>query len=215
MRYLVKRLPAFSVLLLLLVAVEGRAQDVMTIKSGGMYHYGNQRLSVWTPHGFHFIGDGMTAGSGDEKGASVGLSCNPCTPGQTLSLGANISRFTVPAHGRATLNGTSYSNVWFLGTEFKLTLTSVTIPDTDMANGLKARFTMTGKLIGYSFPFVTPLINREVEGQGSVRIFFVKSTIPDRPGYMFHYAVYYFEPRPARTRKESLQPSRPSPVVLP
>jgi hypothetical protein len=213
MRSLVKQLAAFSVLLLLLVAVEGRAQEVMTITNGGIGHAGNERLSIWTSHSFYFVGDGMIAQSGDEKGAKVSMSCNPCAPGETLTLSVNISRFTVPAHGSATLNGIPYHSVWFAGTEFKLKLTPITIPDTDIPNGVKARFTMTGKLIGYAFPFVNTLIYREVEGQGTVRIFLTKSTIPDRPGYMFRYAAYYFEARPARTRKESLQPSRLSPVA--
>ena len=214
MRCLVKRLLAFSVLFLLPGAVESRAQ-VMTIKSGGITHSGNPLLSPFTPHGFYFIGDGITAGSSDEKGASVGMNCNPCAPGQTVRLNVNISRFTVPAHGMATVNGLNYTNVWFLGTEFKLSTTTVTIPDGDMSGGLKARFTMTGNLIGYAFPFTSTLINREVAGEGTVRIYFTKSSSPDRPGYMFQRAIYNFEARPAaRSRKEAALPLRPS-VVAP
>ncbi|HEY0101030.1 MAG TPA: hypothetical protein VGB76_19045 [Pyrinomonadaceae bacterium] len=212
MRCLVKRLSAFSVLFLLLGAVESRAQ-VMTIKSGGIVHSGNPMVSPVTPHGFYFNGDGITAGSSDERGASVGMDCNPCAPGQTVRLNVTISRFTVPAHGSATLNDLFYTNVWFRGSEFKLSTTTVTIPDGDAPEGLKARFTMTGNLIGYTFPFTSPLINREVEGQGAVRIYFTKSHLPDRPGYIFQRAIYNFEARPARSRKEASLPSRPSPLA--
>ncbi|HEX8424147.1 MAG TPA: hypothetical protein VF634_12075 [Pyrinomonadaceae bacterium] len=212
MRCLVKRLSAFSVLLLLLVSFESRAQEVLTIRGGGIAHQGNAALTPFTSHSFYFVGDGLSVRGGDEKGAETGMSCNPCAPGQTLRLNVTISRYFNSAHGTATVNGLAYYPVWFLGSELKLSITPITIPDADTPEGVKARFTMSGKLIGYSFPYASQLINREVEGEGVVRIYFTKSPLPDRPGYMFQRALYIFDARPARGRKESSQPSRPSAI---
>lgn len=212
MRCLVKRLSALSVLLLLLSAFESRAQ-VLTIKSGGITHSGNEAISVFTPHSFYFAGDGIAAWGGEEKGASVGKSCNPCAPGETLRLSVTLNRFVTSAHSRAIVNGLAYYPVWFLGSEFKIAITPITIPDTDLRHGLTARFTMSGQLVGYPFPSPIPLFNREVEGQGVVRIFFIKSPNPDRPGYMFQSATYKFEARRTPSRKESSQSSRPAPVA--
>lgn len=213
MRYLVKRLPAFSVLFLLLVAFESRAQEVLTIRSGAISHTGNGALTAFTPYSFNFAGDGITVRGGDERGASVGMSCNPCAPGETLRLSVTINRFFTAAHGLATVNTLTYYPVWFLGSEFRLSLAPVTIPNTGTLNELTTRFTMSGNLIGYPFPSPFPLFNRAVEGQGVARITFVKSTFPDRPGYMFYRVSYKFEARRASSRKESSQPSRPSPFA--
>lgn len=213
MRCLVKRLAAFSVLFLLLfAAVESRAQEVLPIRSGVISHSGNQAISPFTSHSFYLAGDGIAAASSEEKGASVGMSCNPCAPGETLKLNVTLSRFVTSAHGRATVSALSYYPVWYLGSEFKLAIAPVKIPEGNAPYGLTARFTMSGRLVGYPFPSPLALFDRQVEGQGVVRIYLIKSPFPDRPGYMFQSASYKFEARRAQNRKESAQPSRPSPV---
>jgi hypothetical protein len=210
MRCLAKRLPAFLVFFLLLGAAESRAQ-VMRIRGGAIAHTGNQVLSPYTSHSFYLIGDGITAAGGDEKGASVAMSCNPCAPGETLRMSVTINRFYNVAHGMAIIDGRNHYPVWFLGSEIKLAITPVTIPDSDITNGVATRFTLSGNLLGYPFPSPIPLFNRELAGQGVVRLGFVKSSFPDRPGYMFQRAQYKFDtPRTRPGRKEAASPSRPA-----
>jgi hypothetical protein len=194
------RIPARTLPLLLLFAVlclasEARAEHVV-ITSGSVSHR-NPVLEVFPGHSFNFAGAGISASGGDEKlgGTGSSMSCLPCAPGQTFQTSSNITRFTGDYSGSATYNGTTYTNVWFNGTQFNFVVEPVVIPlDAPNTFTLTSAFTFSGALVGSEFPFNAPIFSMTLSGQGIATLTMSRINIRGVIGYGLTNITYNFQP---------------------
>jgi hypothetical protein len=177
------------------LASEARAEHVV-ITSGTVFHR-NPVLQVFPGYTFNFSGDGISASGTDEKlgGAAQSLSCLACAPGQTLAASFSITQFTTSYFGAATYNGTSYAPVWFNGSRFDLAIAPVVIPfDAPDTFTLTSTFTLSGTLVGASFPPPTPIFSMTMSGQGIATITMSRINILGVIGYGLSSVTYTFQP---------------------
>ena len=195
MRIFARPLPLLLLFTVLFLVPEARAEHVV-ITSGSAGH-GNPIRQVFPGHGFNFAGEGISASGGDEKlgGAPFGISCLSCAPGQTFSMSATLSRFTTSYPGTATYNGTTYSNVWFNGTQLNFIVEPVIIPfDAPDTFTLTSAFTFDGKLVGSVFPFTSPIFSMTLSGQGIATLTMSRININGIIGYGMNSVSYTFQP---------------------
>lgn len=194
------RNPARTLSLLLLfttlfLASEARAEHVV-ITSGSAIH-DNPLMFSFAGFGFNIAGDGLTARGGGER-VGGGQSCYPCLPGQTMMTGAEFTKFTTGYPGIATYNGTSYSNVWYLGSHLSFHVEPVVIPVSDAAMlELTSPFTFDGVLTGYVFPYGSPVFSTTVSGQGIATLTMLRQIYPDGIRYVLYRTTYTFQPAAA------------------
>ncbi len=192
MRNLVRPLPLLLLFTTLLLASEARAEHIV-ITSGGASH-GNPLLSVFAGFGFNVAGEGLTAGGSGEK-VDGGQSCYPCLPGQTMSAAAEFTKFTTGYPGSATYNGTTYSNVWYLGSHLSFHIEPVVIPFSEAETlELTSPFTFDGVLTGYVFPYTSPVFSTTMSGQGIATLTLLRRNFPDGIRYVLFRTTYTFQP---------------------
>ena len=195
MRIFARPLSLLMFFTVLFLASEARAEHVV-ITSGTVSHR-NPVLQVFPGHNFNFAGEGISARGGDEKlgGAPVGMSCLACAPGQTFSMSVTISQFTSGYLGAATYNGTSYTNVWFNGTQLHLAIQPVVIPfDAPDTFNLTTTFTLDGALVGSVFPFTSPIFSMTLSGQGIATLTMSRVNVLGVIGYGLSNITYNFQP---------------------
>jgi hypothetical protein len=195
MRTLARTLPLPLLFVILFLASEARAEHVV-ITSGSVSH-GNPVLRVFPGYGFNFAGDGISARATDEKlgGGPMLISCLSCLPGQTLTTAFSITRFSNAFPSGATYNGTSYSNVWFNGSQLNFAVEPVVIPfDAPDTFNLTSAFTFDGTLVGSVFPFTAPIFSMTLSGQGIATLTMSRINIGGIIGYGLTNITYNFQP---------------------
>lgn len=199
MRFPSKLLPALLFFAFLALASEARADHVV-ITSGSVVH-GNPVLQAFPGYVFNFAGANFSARGTDEKlgNGGFGISCLACAPGQTFSMSSSITRFTTAYFGVANVNGQSYSNVWFNGSQLNFAIEPVTIPlDAADAFTLTSAFTFNGLLTGVVPPFsATPVFSMSLSGQGLATLMFARTNIAGLMGYALTNVRYDFAPAAA------------------
>lgn len=195
MRHLVRALPLLLLFATLFNASEARAEHIV-ITSGSLSHR-NPVINAFPGYGFNFAGAGITAGGAGEKLGNPGASysCLPCAPGQTFTTTSSITRFTSDFPGGATYNGTTYTNVWFNGSNFAFAVEPVTIPfDAPDTFNLTSAFTFTGALVGSVHPFNAPIFSMTISGQGIATLTFSRLNFAGLMGYGLTNITYAFQP---------------------
>jgi hypothetical protein len=195
MRIFARPLPLLLLFAVLFLAPEARADHVV-ITSGSLSHR-NPVINIFPGYGFGFVGAGISASGSDEKLGNGGsaMSCLPCAPGQTFSTSSHITQFATPAHGSATYNGTSYTNVWYNGSQFHFAVEPVVIPLD--AFTLTSAFTFNGMLVGSVPPFGSPIFSMTLSGQGIATMTFARLNFAGLMGYGLTHISYQFQPSAA------------------
>jgi hypothetical protein len=195
MRNPARTLPLLLLVTVLFIASEARAEHVV-ITSGSLSHR-NPVINAFPGYGFNFAGAGITAGGAGEKLGNPGASysCLPCAPGQTFQTSSHITRFTSDYPGAATYNGTTYTNVWFNGSNFSFAVEPVVIPfDAPDTFNLTSAFTFTGVLAGSVHPFNAPIFSMTLSGQGIATLTFSRLNFAGLMGYGLTNITYNFQP---------------------
>lgn len=195
MRIFARSLPLLLLFAVLFLAPEARADHVV-ITSGSLSHR-NPVINIFPGYGFGFVGAGISANGFDEKLGNGGsaMSCLPCAPGQTFSTSSHITQFATPAHGSATYNGTSYTNVWYKGSQFHFVVEPVVIPfDAPNTFTLTSAFTFNGMLVGSVPPFAAPLFSMTLSGQGIATLTISRLNFAGLTGYGLTHITYQFQP---------------------
>jgi len=199
MRIFARTLPLTLLFAALFLAPEAHAEHVV-ITSGSVSHR-NPILQVFPGYGFNFAGDGLAARGAGEKLGNGGssMSCLPCAPGQTFVTSSSITRFTTDYFGVATVNGTTYTNVWFQGSQLNFVIEPVVIPfDAPDAFNLTSAFTFNGVLTGIVPPFNTaPIFSMTLSGQGIATLMFSRINFGGLIGYGLTNIRYDFAPAAA------------------
>jgi PEP-CTERM motif len=195
MRIYARPLSLLLLFTVLFLASEARAEHVV-ITSGSASHR-NPVIEVFPGHGFGFAGAGFSAGGSGEKLGNGGLamSCLPCAPGQTFSMSSHITQFNSPAHGSATYNGTTYTNVMFNGSQLHFVVEPVVIPfDAPASFTLTSAFTFNGTLTGSAPPFAAPIFSMTLSGQGIATLTISRLNFAGLMGYGLTHVRYNFQP---------------------
>lgn len=199
MRFPSKLLPGLLFFAFLVFASDARADHVV-ITSGSLSHR-NPVLLAFPGYSFDFAGTNFAARATDEKLGNGGasMSCLSCAPGQTFALSSSITRFTTDYFATATVNGQSYTNVWFNGSQLNFAIEPVTIPlDAADAFTLTSAFTFNGLLTAVVPPFSgTPVFSMTLSGHGLATLMFARTNIAGLMGYALTNVRYDFAPAAA------------------
>ena len=138
--------------------------------------------------------------------------CNPCTPGSSLNLSANVTISNWGA-GSATVNGQTYNNVFYSGSLF-INGGSVIVPDVPpQPDGLDyntivqafSTFTFTGTVNGFADPGLTmPLFTADLVGGGNGSFAAEAGFANVGSGVFLDYADYHIDDLSATPEPGSL-----------
>jgi hypothetical protein len=166
------------------------AADPITITSG--------QVAVEVLSGFarmHLEGDGFALTAFAEAyTSSLGLSCTPCRPGDTVDLGGGF--FGPRAAGTALVDGVTYSQIFLDGMTGTFLSPSFQIAGTGDIS-VTRDFSFSGTVSGYVFdPFVygltEPVFTKTLSGRGTATGAFLYSDT-EEPLFLAHELQYDFE----------------------
>jgi hypothetical protein len=190
-----KLIPALLMILLFVCSYEAHA-DSLIITSGFL-----NRLPAQVSPTFSFTGQDFNINGQGNGGGSHALSCGTCQIGSIVNINVTYAGSALGS-GPATINGISYSNLFYSGT-IQFSSSGIIGPPLDPASSIitiTSPFTMSGNLIGYlADPAInssqTPIFSTLVNGQGIAMIQLVGSGRPGDPRSVFSVS-YSFQPDP-------------------
>lgn len=196
LRYLAKMLPLllFFTFLFLPPAVHA---DTIVINGGSV------AIGRFGGGPFSLFGQGFSAQGIVAEGNVTALGfCPPCRPGHTIGLSSYFVGDQSFRSGPATINGVSYSQLFYLG-EFNLAGGDIVIPFDDSPSfSLTTTFTLRGTLRGCTHSWVSgcteqTIFSTMLSGQGIVTV--QLATLFDsfgNPNYSVRNITYDFQPVP-------------------
>lgn len=177
------------VILLLGCAYEAHA-DTLTITGGFLTRPPEQVAPTYNFVAQDFNVSGQGNGSGSHS-----LSCGTCAVGSTANINVTYTGMALGS-GPATINGVSYSTLFYSGT-IQFSSSGIIGPPLDPTSSIitiTSPFTMSGNLIGYlADPAISgpqiPIFSTLVNGQGIAMIQLIGSGMPGNPRSV--YSVTY------------------------
>ncbi|MBA2731329.1 MAG: PEP-CTERM sorting domain-containing protein [Acidobacteria bacterium] len=196
LRYLARILPVLLFFTFLFLPFAIRADTIVI--NGGSVSIGSSGSGP-----FSLFGQGFSVrGSVNEGRVEPSRLCFPCKPGESISLLSYFVGDQSFHNGPATINGVSYSQLFYQG-EFNLAGRNMVIPfdDSPIIN-LTTTFTLSGSLRGCTHSWTSGCSDQSVfstmlSGQGIVTL--QLSTFLDslsHPNYFFRNITYDFQPVP-------------------
>ncbi|MBA3806232.1 MAG: PEP-CTERM sorting domain-containing protein [Acidobacteria bacterium] len=185
------------IFLLFVIPSEARADTVVI--TGGSWTISGQGVAAYS---YGLTGNGLAV-SGSGSGGNVSAQiCNPCHGGQQVSLSSFFGGTDIGS-GSATINGTTYQNVFF-GGAIRFVTASATLPSGNSDLVITTPFSLSdfssgaATLVGYSDSARTnQLFTTNLDGQG-IATFRLNFSGYDNniPHYTFQSLSYQFTPVP-------------------
>jgi PEP-CTERM motif len=183
------------VIFLFVGAYEAHA-DPLIITSGFLTRSPAQVSPTYSFVGQDFNVSGQGNGSGGHS-----LNCGTCQVGSTANITVTYAGMALGS-GPATINGISYSNLFYTGT-IQFSSSGIIGPPLDPTSSIitiTSPFTMSGDFSGYlADPNIsgpqTPIFSTLLSGQGIAMIQLVGSGMPGNPRSVYS-VTYYFQADP-------------------
>lgn len=172
----------------LLVITPAVKADPIVITGGSLTVVGPFGIPTYTMTGQNF----MITATGRDQGNTP--NCFPCPSGTPISISSFLVGSTLGA-GTVTINGTTFTNVFFFG-QVSLAAPNVILPPDLASVTVTAPFVLSGFMFGCDDPVIcsNQIFITELIGQGTVTALF-DSPVPFNgiTLYTFRRVIYTFE----------------------